>query len=58
MDAMLGYKTKELIISKCDTPKKQTAFEIASIVIPVILLILSTLTLVGDSYNPFLYFQF
>ncbi len=51
-------KVKELIISKCDTPKKQTAFEIASIVIPVILLILSTLTLVGDSYNPFLYFQF
>lgn len=51
-------KLKEFIISKCDTHKKQTAFEIASIVIPVILLILSTLTLVGDSYNPFLYFQF
>ena len=51
-------KLKEFIITKCDTPKKQTAFEVASIVIPVILLILSTLTLVGDSYNPFLYFQF
>lgn len=28
------------------------------IVIPVVLLLLSTLALVGDSYNPFLYFQF
>ncbi len=28
------------------------------IVIPIVLLILSTFSLVGDSYNPFLYFQF
>lgn len=28
------------------------------IVIPIVLLILSTMSLVGDSYNPFLYFQF
>ena len=27
-------------------------------VIPVILLLLSTAGLVGDSYNPFIYFQF
>ena len=27
-------------------------------VIPVILLLLSTAALVGDSYNPFIYFQF
>jgi len=27
-------------------------------VIPVILLLLSTACLVGDSYNPFIYFQF
>jgi alginate O-acetyltransferase complex protein AlgI len=27
-------------------------------VIPVILLLLSTASLVGDSYNPFIYFQF
>lgn len=33
----------------------QGAFQI---VIPVVLLLLSTLALVGDSYNPFLYFQF
>ena len=28
------------------------------IIVPVALLILSTMSLVGDSYNPFLYFQF
>ena len=33
----------------------QGVFQIA---IPVVLLLLSTLALVGDSYNPFLYFQF
>ena len=27
-------------------------------VIPVVLLLLSTASLVGDSYNPFIYFQF
>jgi alginate O-acetyltransferase complex protein AlgI len=31
---------------------------IAAVVIPVVLLILSVLALVGDSYNPFLYFRF
>lgn len=31
---------------------------VCEIVLPVILLVLSTLSLVGDSYNPFLYFQF
>ena len=31
---------------------------VLQIVLPVILLFLSTLSLVGDSYNPFLYFQF
>lgn len=33
-------------------------YKISSVVSPVLLLFLSTLTLVGDSYNPFLYFQF
>ncbi len=33
-------------------------YRILSIVLPVAVLFLSTLTLVGDSYNPFLYFQF
>ena len=49
---------KEFIIHRCDTEKKIRAYEIASISLPVIILILSTLSLVGDSYNPFLYFQF
>ena len=31
---------------------------IRKIAVPVLLLILSTFSLVGDSYNPFLYFQF
>ena len=30
----------------------------AYIVFPIILLLLSTASLVGDSYNPFIYFQF
>ena len=51
-------KAKEFFISKCDTEKKKKAYEIISIALPVIILILSTLSLVGDSYNPFLYFQF
>lgn len=33
-------------------------YKTASVLSPVLLLFLSTLTLVGDSYNPFLYFQF
>lgn len=51
-------KVKEFIIPKCNTEKKQLAYEICSIALPVIILLLSTLSLVGDSYNPFLYFQF
>ncbi len=54
----LAKKLKKLIAAKCNTEKKQAAFEAAGIIIPIILLILSSLTLVGDSYNPFLYFQF
>ncbi len=37
---------------------KSIVYNILSIACPVILLFLSTLALVGDSYNPFLYFQF
>ena len=33
-------------------------YAIGRILIPIILLVLSTAALVGDSYNPFLYFQF
>lgn len=50
------------IAEKLKPKKKGTAYSviynIIGAVIPVILLILSTITLVGDSYNPFLYFQF
>ena len=35
-----------------------TTYAIGRIFIPLILLMLSTAALVGDSYNPFLYFQF
>lgn len=35
-----------------------TIYAVGRIAIPLILLILSTAALVGDSYNPFLYFQF
>ena len=45
-----------------DLGKKNPAvFSIASFVeavTPVVLLVLSALSLIGDSYNPFLYFQF
>ena len=33
-------------------------YAVGRIVIPLLLLIISTAALVGDSYNPFLYFQF
>ncbi len=33
-------------------------YKVLKIITPIILLALSTLALVGDSYNPFLYFQF
>ena len=33
-------------------------WKVAEVAMPVILLVLSALTLAGDSYNPFLYFQF
>ncbi len=33
-------------------------YSIGRIVLPIIMLLLSTATLVGDSYNPFIYFQF
>lgn len=35
-----------------------TIYTVGRIAIPLILLLLSTAALVGDSYNPFLYFQF
>lgn len=50
------------IAQKLKPQKEGTAYaviyNIIVAVIPIILLILSTINLVGDSYNPFLYFQF
>ncbi len=50
------------IAQKLKPQKDGTAYSviynIVAAAIPVILLILSTINLVGDSYNPFLYFQF
>ncbi len=50
-------------ISEKLKPKKNKTvysviYHIITAIIPVILLLLSTVMLVGDSYNPFLYFQF
>ena len=35
-----------------------TVFNITELIVPPLLLILSVLALIGNSYNPFLYFQF
>jgi len=37
---------------------KRIIYSILSVALPIILLFLSTIALVGDAYNPFLYFQF
>lgn len=44
--------------SYMDKTVMSVLYAIGRILIPVLLLILSTAALVGDSYNPFLYFQF
>lgn len=43
---------------KCEGKKTRLIYNAAGIAAPAVLLLLSTLALVGDSYNPFLYFQF
>lgn len=46
-------------LSKKEKSKKaQFVYRLISVLAPVVLLFLSTLALVGDSYNPFLYFRF
>jgi alginate O-acetyltransferase complex protein AlgI len=43
----------------CDkTYVTRRAWSVASAVAPVLLIAISALALAGDSYNPFLYFQF
>ncbi|MBO5064658.1 MAG: MBOAT family protein [Clostridia bacterium] len=49
--------SEKLKPKKAHTPYSY-AYGVVTAIIPVALLILSTLSLVGDSYNPFLYFQF
>ena len=44
------------VLDKTSITKKAKAA--VGVVIPVVLLVLSSLALAGDSYNPFLYFQF
>ena len=44
--------------SYMDKKGMSVLYAIGRILIPIILLVLSTAALVGDSYNPFLYFQF
>ncbi len=61
--AILAVTPLIKFITEKAKPKKAKTFysviyHIASAIIPIILLLLSTIMLVGDSYNPFLYFQF
>ena len=44
--------------SKGNDTDGSTLYKVLNTLSPILLLILSTMTLVGDSYNPFLYFQF
>lgn len=55
----LGKKLRRLMFEKSkDNTKVFYIFNITDMIIPPLLLILSALSLIGDSYNPFLYFQF
>ncbi|NLA77020.1 MAG: MBOAT family protein [Clostridiales bacterium] len=52
-------KTGEYISEKAGTSRFMRGVNaVLQIALPIILLLLSTICLVGDSYNPFLYFQF
>ncbi|MGN1116988.1 MAG: MBOAT family protein, partial [Acutalibacteraceae bacterium] len=55
----IAKKIGEFISDKAENDRKfEIIRNIGQAVIPVLMLVLSTLSLVGDSYNPFLYFQF
>ena len=61
--AILAVTSLVKFISEKLRPKKgktvySVIYHIISAIIPIALLLLSTIMLVGDSYNPFLYFQF
>ena len=53
---ILRFQTERRI---CNNPALYGLWQIIIYsIIPVVLLLLSTASLVGDSYNPFIYFQF
>ncbi|MBE5921250.1 MAG: MBOAT family protein [Lachnospiraceae bacterium] len=55
----LGKKIRETMLEKASVnPYVCTILNVFEILLPPVLLILSLMALVGDSYNPFLYFQF
>lgn len=55
----LVHKIKTVFENKSKKSKGTAVFySVLQVVSPIVLLFLSTLALVGDSYNPFLYFQF
>lgn len=55
----IAKKIGEFVSDKAESDRRfEIIRNIGQVVIPVLMLVLSTLSLVGDSYNPFLYFQF
>lgn len=52
---MVGEKIQERALTAHNA---QVVLQVAQVAVPIALLILSTAALVGDSYNPFLYFRF
>ncbi len=54
----LTKKIGNILKTKSTNKTARLFLNISQILIPVLLLLISTISLVGDSYNPFLYFQF
>ena len=55
----LGKKLRDLALKKgSGNPYLGAVVNVVEVATPVVLLVLSLMALVGDSYNPFLYFQF
>lgn len=52
---ILGQRLQERALTERNA---QVALQVIQVATPIVLLILSTAALVGDSYNPFLYFRF
>ena len=50
--------SERLKYSALNSVKAFAVYSAAQLVIPVVLLVLSAAALVGNSYNPFLYFKF